>query len=56
LRRSDANTARDGVNEQFERADKIDPDTQTRADTSREDVETRSTRSDTPATGTAHHR
>jgi Tfp pilus assembly protein PilE len=30
IRRSDATTARDEVNQEFARADKIDPDTQTR--------------------------
>jgi FtsZ-interacting cell division protein ZipA len=41
-RRSDAATARDELNQEFERADKIDPDTQT-DDTPREDSETRET-------------
>jgi hypothetical protein len=42
-RASDAATARDGVNQEFERADTIDPDTQTRGDT-----ETGETRRGTP--------
>jgi FtsZ-interacting cell division protein ZipA len=33
IRRSSATTARDEVNQEFARADKIDPDTQTRDDT-----------------------
>lgn len=41
IRRNDATTARDEVNQEFARADKIDPDTQTRDDTTREDTETR---------------
>ena len=47
VRRSDAATARDEVNQEFERADKIDPDTQTGDDTPREDSETRETPSGT---------
>jgi FtsZ-interacting cell division protein ZipA len=43
VRRSDATTARDDVNQEFERADKIDPDSQTPDDTPREDSETRAT-------------
>jgi FtsZ-interacting cell division protein ZipA len=39
-RRSDAATARDEVNQEFERADKIDPDSQTPHDTPQEDSET----------------
>jgi FtsZ-interacting cell division protein ZipA len=39
-RRSDATTARGEVNHEFERADKIDPDSQT-SDTAREGSETR---------------
>jgi len=45
--RSNATTARDEVNQEFARADKIDPDTQTRNDTSREQSETRETPSGT---------
>jgi FtsZ-interacting cell division protein ZipA len=41
VRRSDATTARDEVNQEFERADKIDPDSQTPEDKRREDSETR---------------
>jgi FtsZ-interacting cell division protein ZipA len=43
VRRSDAATARDSVNQEFERADKVDPDSQTPDDTPREDSETRAT-------------
>jgi hypothetical protein len=43
VRRSDAATARDEVNQEFERADKIDPDTHTNGDTPRQDSETRAT-------------
>jgi FtsZ-interacting cell division protein ZipA len=43
VRRSDAATARDEVNQEFERADKIDPDSQTPNDTPRQDSETRET-------------
>jgi FtsZ-interacting cell division protein ZipA len=43
VRRSDAATARDDVNQEFERADKIDPDSQTPEDKPREDYETRAT-------------
>ena len=49
VRRSDAATARDDVNQDFERADKIDPDTQTPDDTPRQDSETRATPRGTPA-------
>jgi FtsZ-interacting cell division protein ZipA len=49
VRRSDAATARDEVNQEFERADKIDPDTHTNGDTPREDSETRQTPQETPA-------
>jgi hypothetical protein len=42
VRRTDAATARDEVNQEFERADKMDPDSQAR-DTPREDSETRET-------------
>jgi FtsZ-interacting cell division protein ZipA len=42
VRRSDAATARDEVNQEFERADKIDPDSQP-DDTPRQDSETRAT-------------
>ena len=49
VRRSDATTARDEVNQQFERADKIDPDTHTNGDdTPRQDTETRQTPQGTP--------
>jgi FtsZ-interacting cell division protein ZipA len=43
VHRSDAATARDNVNQEFERADKIDPDSQTPDDTPRQDSETRET-------------
>ena len=43
IRRSDATTARDEVNEEFARADKIDPDTPTRDDAPREDSDTSET-------------
>ncbi len=43
VRRTDAATARDEVNQEFERADTIDPDTHTNGDTPREDSETRGT-------------
>ena len=49
VRRSDAASARDEVNQEFERADKIDPDTHTNGDTPREDSETRQTPQGTPA-------
>ena len=49
VRRSDAATARDEVNEEFERADTIDPDTHTNGDTPRQDSETRETPRGTPA-------
>jgi FtsZ-interacting cell division protein ZipA len=42
-RRSDAAAARDEVNEEFERADKIDPDSQTPDDKPRQNSETRET-------------
>jgi hypothetical protein len=42
-RRSDAAAARDEVNQEFERADKIDPDSQTPDDKLRQDSETRET-------------
>jgi FtsZ-interacting cell division protein ZipA len=48
IRRSDATTARDEVNQEFARADKIDPDTQTRDDGPQEDSETRETPRGTP--------
>ena len=48
IRRSDATTARDEVNQEFARADKIDPDTQTRNDASRDDSETQETPRGTP--------
>ena len=38
VRRSDAASARDEVDQEFERADKIDPDTQTPDDTDRKSV------------------
>jgi FtsZ-interacting cell division protein ZipA len=41
VRRSDAVTARDEVNQEFERADTIDPDTHTNGDTPRQAPETR---------------
>jgi FtsZ-interacting cell division protein ZipA len=41
-RRSDATTARNEVNQEFERADKMDPDSQP-SDTAQEDSETRDT-------------
>jgi FtsZ-interacting cell division protein ZipA len=41
--RSDAATARDEVNQEFKRADKIDPDSQTPDDTPRQDSEPRET-------------
>ena len=41
VRRSDAATARDEVNQEFERADKIDPDSQTPDDKPRQGSETR---------------
>ena len=47
--RSEAATARDGVNQEFERADKIDPDSQTPDDTPRQASETRATPRGTPA-------
>jgi hypothetical protein len=43
VRRSDAATARAEVNQEFERADKIDPDSRTPDDTPREDSGTRAT-------------
>ena len=43
VRRSDAATARDEVNQEFERADKIDPDSQTPDDKPRQGSETRQT-------------
>jgi FtsZ-interacting cell division protein ZipA len=41
VRRSDAATARDEVNQEFERADKIDPDSQTPDDEPRQGSDTR---------------
>jgi FtsZ-interacting cell division protein ZipA len=41
IRRNDATSARDEVNQKFARADKIDPDTQTRDDAPREESEPR---------------
>ena len=49
VRRSDAATARDEVNQEFERADTIDPDTHTNGDTPRQDSETREAPQGTPA-------
>jgi FtsZ-interacting cell division protein ZipA len=43
VRRTDAASARDEVNQEFERADKIDPDSQTPDDAPRQDSETRAT-------------
>ena len=43
VRRTDAATARDEVNQEFERADTIDPDSQTPHDKPRQDSETRET-------------
>jgi FtsZ-interacting cell division protein ZipA len=43
VRRTDAATARDEVNQEFERADKIDPDSQTPNNKPRQDSETRET-------------
>jgi Tfp pilus assembly protein PilE len=48
VRRTDAASARDEVNQEFERADTIDPDTHTNGDTPREDSETRQTPQATP--------
>ena len=49
VRRTDAVTARDEVNQEFERADTMDPDTHTNGDTPRQDSETRETPRGTPA-------
>ena len=49
VRRTDAVTARDEVNQEFERADTMDPDTHTNGDTPRKDSETRETPRGTPA-------
>src|SRR6478736_272958 len=49
MRRNDAATARDEVNQEFERADTMDPDTQTNGDTPRQDSDTRETPRGTPA-------
>ena len=49
MRRNDAATARDEVNQEFERADKIDPDMHTNGDTPRQDSKTRETPRGTPA-------
>ena len=49
VRRNDAATARDEVNQEFERADTMDPDTHTNGDTPRQDSETRQTPRGTPA-------
>jgi FtsZ-interacting cell division protein ZipA len=49
MRRTDAATARDEVNQEFERADTMDPDTHTNGDTPRQDSETRETPRGTPA-------
>jgi FtsZ-interacting cell division protein ZipA len=43
VRRTDAANARDEVNQEFERADKVDPDSQTPDDKPRQDSETRET-------------
>ena len=43
VRRTDAASARDEVNQEFDRADKIDPDSQTPDGTPRQDSETRAT-------------
>ena len=43
VRRNDAATARDEVNQEFERADKIDPDSQTPDDKPRQGSETQQT-------------
>ena len=43
VRRNDAATARDEVNQEFERADTMDPDTQTPDDKPRQNSETRET-------------
>ena len=43
VRRNDAATARDEVNQEFERADKIDPDSQTPDDKPRQGPETQQT-------------
>jgi FtsZ-interacting cell division protein ZipA len=48
MRRDDAATARDEVNQEFKRADTIDPDTHTNGDTPRQDPETRETPRGTP--------
>ncbi len=49
VRRTDAATARDEVNQEFERADTMDPDTQTPDDKPRQDSETRDGPRGTPA-------
>jgi FtsZ-interacting cell division protein ZipA len=49
VRRNDAATARDEVNQEFERADTMDPDTHTNGDTPRQDSETRDGPRRTPA-------
>jgi FtsZ-interacting cell division protein ZipA len=49
VRRNDAATARDEVNQEFQRADTIDPDTHTNGDKPRQDSETRETPRRTPA-------
>jgi len=48
VRRTDAASARDEVNQEFERADTMDPDTHTNGDTPREASETRETPPGTP--------
>jgi FtsZ-interacting cell division protein ZipA len=48
VRRTDAASARDEVNQEFERADTMDPDTHTNGDTPREASETRETPRGTP--------
>ncbi|KDE98331.1 hypothetical protein Y900_005090 [Mycolicibacterium aromaticivorans JS19b1 = JCM 16368] len=56
IRRNDASTARDKVNEEFKRADKIDPDTHARDDTPRDDAESQDSVRDIPASSNAAHR
>jgi len=48
VRRTDAATARDEVDQEFERADTMDPDTHTNGDTPREASETHETPRGTP--------
>ncbi|MBP1822114.1 FtsZ-interacting cell division protein ZipA [Mycobacterium sp. OAE908] len=56
IHRSDATTARDEVNLEFARADKIDPDTQTRDDAPREDSQPLVAPRGTSVGKQAHHR